>query len=367
MADDTARPWKCRRLKCNKAFSHQSTRATHEKSCKNGAVTKPPKSVYTCPNVFCKKKNKIYASKYSLSRHLITCKQTVKTQYICQEAYCGRIFAKPCQLTRHMESHNKPTYTCEHCCKEYTRRDKFEDHQAICSTAPPALEPTFPSMAMGNVIEDGQGNCSEAPAVEEAPVDFNAEVGGSLLQNDSTDLDSGFGEQAASTAFLNLSSNSVTEQLGSMSIQTAYCNTEETQPDVYILDEMLGSQPSEQLDDNNATAESCCSESEHFSCPTEVSVDFEGEITQCTISYLKTLKHQSKRSSIKLQEFAKMCTLLFSHKFDDIDFMDMLADELGFMDKASFLDFINLDRIQVNRKSRGRPMSHIVNRQTMYD
>ena len=47
------------------------------------------------------------------------------------------------------------------------------------------------------------------------------------------------------------------------------------------------------------------------------------EVSDCTIAYLKKLKKASKRSSVKKQEFANMCVLLFSNKLDDFLFMSI--------------------------------------------
>ena len=431
MADEDADTrFECQRSGCNKTFAHKSTRSNHQKKCQNGKLPGPVK--FTCTNVFCRKKNKEFTSSFNLNRHLKTCKPKVKSQFICLEPYCGRIFDKACQLARHAATHNKPTYTCERCCTEYMRIDKFRIHQKRCAESH-SVDPTLPSMTI-NVIGDGQASCSAAPAAIDsvdptltcplmainvigdghsscsaAPVEiysvdptwpptairdhgvhFVSEVDSSFsTQNDDILYED---DEAAYTSLLNHSTTtSVSEQLMSLTLNTA-CNTS-TQPQVFILDEMSDTSfgmLSEQFgapssDKIGATASEIfgatssepfgatssepfgATSSEQLGATSEPSIDFQDEIAHSTISYLKMIKHQSKRSTIKLQEFAKMSTLLFAHKFDNTQFMEMLADELGFESKESFLKFINLDRIEVNKKRRGRPLSEIVSRQTMYD
>ena len=58
--------------------------------------------------------------------------------------------------------------------------------------------------------------------------------------------------------------------------------------------------------------------------------DLASDVCDSTLQYLKRLKHQSKRSSVKKQEFAKMSMLLFDKRLDDSVFMSHLAVNLGF-------------------------------------
>ena len=146
------------------------------------------------------------------------------------------------------------------------------------------------------------------------------------------------------TSLSNRSSTSfVTQEFESISLNSADEPIDVTPPEVYVLDDIL------------------CEQQDDF----EADIDFEGEVSHCTLSTLKLLKHQAKRSSVKLQEFAKLCTLLFVHKYDNEQFMTMLSNEFGFNDKKQFLDFINLDRVKISQ--RGRPLSNITSRQQMYD
>ena len=60
-------------------------------------------------------------------------------------------------------------------------------------------------------------------------------------------------------------------------------------------------------------------------------LEFDSELASCTLKHLRLLKHQGKRSSIKLQEFAKLCMLLLEKKLHDLIFMERLAVDLGLM------------------------------------
>ena len=366
---DTLRIYECKRSNCDKKFRHQSTRSAHQKTCSKGTLPKA-NTTFPCPNVFCRKKTP-FTSAFNLKRHLQTCRPKTKSQFVCIEPDCGKIFDKPSKLARHRESHNKPSYTCQRCWKKYTRLDKCKVHQADCSgslAAPSTLQCsnasssaniTRPSMAMNansdadNLVNENQHLNSLADLhLESNEIIHSFDTTSSFHTNEETVLNDStlsLSEDFVSDAnhvndeaSLYYGTPSVSENFVSISINA---DASYVPGEVYILDEMCSDQ----------------------SIASEQAIDFEGEISRCTITYLKTLKHQSKRSCIKLQEFAKMCTLLFSHKFDDQHFMAMLADELGFVTNESFLDFINLDRVHVNRRSRGRPLSDIVSRQTMYN
>ena len=404
--------WECRREECEKDFAHQSTMIAHMKKCNKGEVMRPEKQVLTCPHVFCKQKNKVFSSAYNLKRHITICKPKVQpVQHICMEPYCGRRFEKACLLARHVATHSKLTYVCERCWTEYERPDKFASHQERCNVAAANLasvDPNLPSMAMDNSVSNGQESGSAAvPTVDADAVDsgsssmaINDVVGesqssssvaalphnndpvdstSSLIEVDILDsqrcseafaaghyayvqpeLDSTFGmhqddftstfdyDQAAYSS-IDPNTTSVSDIFDSMTLNAAACNEDDSiPPQVYILDEPSTTTPPEPSNNTNETP-----------------IDFEGEIANSTITYLKLLKHQARRSSVKLQEFAKMCILLFASKFEDVDFMEMLADELNFESKSAFLQYVNLDRIELTE--RGRPMSHVATRQIMYD
>ena len=86
----------------------------------------------------------------------------------------------------------------------------------------------------------------------------------------------------------------------------------------------------------------------------EVYIDYETELALCTTKALKGLKHQAKRSSIKFQEFAKLCRLLFDTKMNDPIFMNDVSLNLGFDNATHFKDFVEAGKTSV--KKRGRPM-----------
>ena len=92
---------------------------------------------------------------------------------------------------------------------------------------------------------------------------------------------------------------------------------------------------------------------------------YDEELADCTLRHIKTLRHQGKRSSLKLKEFSKFCIILFNKKFDDVDFMEALSADLGFKDRNQLIDFVN-NHESVSAK-RGRQMSSAVERQLAYD
>ena len=93
-------------------------------------------------------------------------------------------------------------------------------------------------------------------------------------------------------------------------------------------------------------------------------LEFDSELALCTLKHLKLLKHYSKRSSIKIQEFAKTCMLLFDMKTDDLNFMTNLTDELGFSNTQELISFMNTTPSTLQR---GRHLSGIAERQMMYN
>ena len=70
-------------------------------------------------------------------------------------------------------------------------------------------------------------------------------------------------------------------------------------------------------------------------------LQFDTDLSGCTIQYSKNLKHQYKRSNVELREFSMLCSLMFTKMFDDTDVMLNLATELGFSCAAEMIDFIN--------------------------
>ena len=102
----------------------------------------------------------------------------------------------------------------------------------------------------------------------------------------------------------------------------------------------------------------------NVSCPLTPLL-YQMEIADSTISYLKTFKHLAKRSSVKHQEFGKLCLLLFHGKLNDIEFMSEPASDMGFDNREDLLQFINIDSHVL--KQRGRPLSDKSLRQEMYN
>ena len=87
------------------------------------------------------------------------------------------------------------------------------------------------------------------------------------------------------------------------------------------------------------------------------------ELASCTLKHHRLLKHPGKRSSIKLQEFAKLCMLLLDKKLHDLIFMEHLAVDLGFNDATELINFIN---IIPSTQKRGRSLRSVAERQLMY-
>ena len=71
---------------------------------------------------------------------------------------------------------------------------------------------------------------------------------------------------------------------------------------------------------------------------------FDSEVSNCTITYLKKLKKDARNSSVKKQEFAKMCLLLFCNKLDDLLFMSALAENLFFANFDELREYINMNK-----------------------
>ena len=189
--------------------------------------------------------------------------------------------------------------------------NEIEDGQPSCSPAIDSVDPVWlnPSMVI-NVVGDNQ-SASSAASVEIHSIDPTS---ASTAIRDhgiyfSTQNDSIlYGDEETYTSLLNHSTNiSVSEEFTSLNLN-ADCNTS-SEPQVF-MDEMSGTSESFDVD-------AMVSEPFDAGTATEPTIDFQEEIANSTISYLKMIKHQSKRSPVKLQEFAKMSTLLFAHKFDD--------------------------------------------------
>ena len=71
--------------------------------------------------------------------------------------------------------------------------------------------------------------------------------------------------------------------------------------------------------------------------PVYSKLEYQSDIADCTLKVLKTLRHQAKCSSNKLKEFSQMCLMMFRNKFDDIAFMENLANDLGFQDNDELI------------------------------
>ena len=89
------------------------------------------------------------------------------------------------------------------------------------------------------------------------------------------------------------------------------------------------------------------------------------ELADSTLVYLKTLRHQSKRSSIKHKEFANLCNLLFRDKFSNLKFMEALSEDLRFDTVDILFSYIDLGKIDIMK--RGKCFADKQSRQKMYN
>ena len=392
IVEDEAEGYQCQRSECDQKFTQRSNRSRHEKKCTKGVLVKKVKTkTFTCPNSFCVKR-KPFTSAFNLKRHLETCKPKGKSEYICMEPECDKSFDRLSKLARHQLKHKKPSYCCEHCFRTYSRHDMFISHVEKCNGFHANHDFNNDDFDANhhefNATHDFDNHDFDANHHE-----FNANrrvfdtnrrvfdanhsfenhsfanhsfVNYSFDENHGFNVNEVFDVTNANQAVLDDRTSCVSD-FGSMSINTnvsyapgsTYTAEESSQfaePQVYILDEHFSDDVADSVAADSVAADSVA---------TEPTIDFESDMSHCTLAYLKSLKHQSKRSSIKLQEFGKMCVLLFAKKMDNALFMSMLADELGFRDAEEFMEFVNLDRVEV--KKRGRPLSDILDRQVMYD
>ena len=279
----------------------------------------PPKPSLACPNSWC---SKVFDRKSNLERHVKdSCKQKEKKTFVCSHAGCTAKFQKMSKLRRHAIKHQpKNTFTCTTCSKVYLRKDHYAEHllkhqpetedEEVMSEDEQDeqqfyVEPVF----LGDVAEPYPGDDIQPSA---SATNFTAIHDDTLLAQDF-------------------------ESLHASSFQ-------EDPHRVYVIDH------DDTLDINNVSLYS--------------TLEFDSELASCTMKHLRLLKHQGKRSSVKLQEFAKLCTLLFSKKINDDFFMERLALDLGFINKNELIDFMNTTP---STSKRGRPMSGQVERQLMYD
>ena len=231
---------------------------------------------------------------------------------------CGKSFGKRSNLNRHMEVckdiNNKTIHKCTapFCEKNFISASKLERHHRsheekplfVCNGCSATYTRADKFEFHKQVCADGDYAAYHFPDVSHAENDCDADGVGV----------SGGGDYADDTAGV---------------------------PEVYIIDE--GSL----YIDYNTFDNNCQS--------VYAKIEFAGDVADCTIKYLKLLKHESKRSNVKLQEFAKLFLLLFNKKFDDLDFMVYLARQLGFCNVDELKDFLNLDKISehFNRGSVG--------------
>ena len=344
---DTESAFECRRIRCSKTFDDEESLSVHEKKCRGGKLVKEPK-VYMCPKSFCKNKKKDFKTSFNLNRHIKVCIEKGKKSFVCQK--CQKEFAKKYKLDRHIPTHEKKeSLVCRTCWKGFSRTDFHQAHVLQCTASATAsstgilCDSRTPSMA-NQFDTPGIGNAAnESISPSCSPIDddvsFNAidEVN-PLLSSTISMLPSASVDSSCNT-FTKISKES-------MLLKDTSVNVNPDQPEVFILDDMF-------QENQESPLENCDID------------DFDFEVSACTLKYLKNLKYQIRKSSVKLQEYAKLCIALFSHKFDDNHFMSMLANDLGFLSKDEFLEFINLDRIAVIK--RGPPVSNLNYRQLAYN
>ena len=350
--------YQCKRENCNEIFSQRSNCSRHQKNCQKGAII-TKKNV----DVECSKCKKKFAREFCLKRHIVTCKPKKLTVYCCSHELCTKTFATSWKLNRHLKSHKKNTLICEGCSACFIRGDKYSLHKEKCvdfleldGLQMEVLEPYIENKSQVSEFEASSiDNDTSNTSMNNSPSStsqFELLSISKMSEFESTSNHTSYASEYNNTLYASESTSINTNVIyGSVSSYTDIdslqsCNSVESDtPQVYILDDMSLSS------DENVETES--------------TIDFESDVFHCTITYLKLLKHQSKRSSYKKQEFVKMCLLLFRNKRDDILFMSTLADTLGFRSIDELKDFINLDRIEI--KQRGRPLSDVLHRQIMYN
>ena len=410
--------FECNRSECTKTFKHNSSRTRHQNTCTKGEVLQPLTTI-TCENDWC---SKTFDRSNNYKRHLLTCKPKSAKSFVCMEPGCEKTFEKHSKLLRHQPTHSRVTFSCSVCFAVYKRLDHFQKHQLTCgensrpvpnppvrisrasmaglgqssppissaecssvsTDAPflspavlPALhaEPNSPPTCFGSFNPSVDNPPSSAlPVVhvdENSPVissaacsstSYNAHQDGpSSLSDNSLNTASSFSSlnglsspgdsvDFVATSMLSTSSFDVNAQVP--------CMVDES-PSVYVLDDSYSA-----LDDE--LARSWARDSESQLSKFESTVAYQREVANSTLKVLKRLRHQAKNSSVKLKEFASMCVLLYKDKLQDLNFMDMLADDLGFLGREELIKFMNSND-EINVRQRGRPMSGMVVRQAAYD
>ena len=94
--------------------------------------------------------------------------------------------------------------------------------------------------------------------------------------------------------------------------------------------------------------------------------EYNEDVATCAIRHLNEMRRLRKRSTVKNQEFSKLCLMMFHKNVDDVKFMNKLAADLGFNSREELLGFVNTNK-EVLEVRAGRPMSVMVERQTAYD
>ena len=359
--------FECRWSQCRKVYTNKNNRHRHEMNCKKGEF---PSSVTTfkCENEWCLK---VFERRYNYDRHLLTCvepKQPIDHACII----CDKTFDRPSKLLRHEKTHEKKTFSCGNCNALYQRLDKLKIHQKNCGDNPNVITNSPVLLKRASMMDLSTASTEESlvgtsnhptgsfsafhpPAADsEVPSIFSS----SDVSPTSIDIPSAANHDAASVfssidvdpTYIDFERSTIpTSNPVSSSPEIAVQDDEF--PDVYILNDSFSI-----LDENCFMKE-----------PAVYSkLEYQSDVTSCALKLLKTLRHQGKRSSLKMAEFVRMCLLLFNKKFDDSDFMNMLADDLGFQNSQEMIKSINT--LSERRLSqRGRPLSNIMSRQAAYD
>ena len=348
--------------KCGKVFQHWSSKCRHEKKCKKGPDALKVKKTFNCSNVWC---DKVFNKISNYKRHLTTCQRKPKKSHKCNN--CGKFFDKLSRLLRHEVVHNKETFTCGQCFNSYKREDKFQEHKKRCresSTVTSALlhmttmatDSNIEQQQQHNICQDldveqafevegeetesfhGQPSHAQFTAVHEAPYISNVDEQSDCDEDWEQQVDNSISNEqpSCSSSFIDAFRDGININDTAISTET---------PSVYVLDD------NDYDIDMFANMEFLRADSP----PSYSKHQFNSDVADCTVKHLKSLKHQSKRSNVKQQEFSKLCLLLYRQKIDDIEFMNALAAELSFQSREELLDFINNN--DTSGRGRGRPMS----------
>ena len=81
-----------------------------------------------CPKKFTLLRN-FY--RHNKDDHLNLKPKKAKKRHWC--VVCSKIFEKQSNLLWHMQTHSKEIHTCDHCKKEYIRKDHYEAHLIVCT------------------------------------------------------------------------------------------------------------------------------------------------------------------------------------------------------------------------------------------